>query len=47
MYAFTKANLQQAIQRAAWLKSNFSGLPGNEAYTDIDELTQRLVTLRD
>ena len=47
MYALTKANLQQAIQRAAWLKANFSRLPGNEAYTDIDELTQRSVTLRD
>ncbi|MGD0186894.1 MAG: hypothetical protein ABSC25_16795 [Roseiarcus sp.] len=46
MYALTKATLQQARERAAWLKANFNRLPGNEAYTDIHELTHRLVTLR-
>ena len=46
MYARTKALLQTAIARANWLKENNARIPGTEAYTDIHELTGRLVRLR-
>lgn len=45
-FARTKAHLEVATQRAAFLKGRHSRLAGNEAYTDVHELVAVLLQLR-
>ena len=46
LYSLTKARLDLATGRATGLKARNSRLPGEQAYTDVHELVERLVTLR-
>jgi hypothetical protein len=41
-----KEKLTTAIERAQFLRNQFSRIPGDEAYTDVDELVGILKTIR-
>jgi hypothetical protein len=46
IYELTKEKLTTAIERAQFLRNQFSRIPGDEAYTDVDELVGILKTIR-
>jgi RloB-like protein len=46
IYKLTKENLRVATERAQYLKKHFSRIPGDEAYTDVDEIVGILRAIR-
>ncbi len=47
LYKLTQKKLMIATKRAESLRSHFSRLPGDEAYTDVDVLVSILRALKD
>ena len=46
IYKLTKENITVATERSQYLKNHFSRLPGDEAYTDVDEIVGILRAIR-
>jgi hypothetical protein len=45
IFGLTEANIAVAMERAAWLRSNFHAYTGTDPYTDADILVAKLLGL--